>query len=148
MVEFETLFKNSNGQKIIYNSKELVLIDRVTLNSNSSLKLIFEEVNSQWRQGVVLETKGYFIIDGHKFKNSIVLWQDTAPQEVNINVDTKTKEIIIYNVWDVGNGITHYWHNGAAMYIEHTHKERQYFCNDGYPDDDLNDLIFKLVINE
>ena len=147
MIVFETLFRDN--EKIVYDSKELVLIDRFILKNNSSnLELTFEEMNSQWRQGIILKTKGYFDIAEQKIENRMILWQDTAPPKVNFNVSSEIKEIIIYNVWDTGNGVTEYWHNGAAMYIEEIQNGKKYFCNDGYPDDDLNDLIFKLVVNE
>jgi len=147
MVNFESLFLQSKGQKIEYNSKDLVLMDRIAVPGACTIKIMFEAVNSDWRQAVVLNTKGTFLVAGQTIRNSVILWEDTAPNEVTIEVITKSKELVIYNAWDVGNGTTHYWHNGAAMWIEALGATKRYHCNDGYPDDDLNDLIFTLSVD-
>jgi hypothetical protein len=45
---------------------------------------------------------------------------------------------------DTGDGTKAYGHNGA-MYIEQKKNEKTlYNCNDGHPDDDFDDLIFKI----
>lgn len=148
MISFENLFKKHNGQKIIYHSKELILIDRIAIEKRQKVKIVFKEANSEWRQGVVIETKGTFEVAGKSIKNSVILWYDSAPTEVSLDVNSKNNEIIIYNVWDVGNGTVHYWHNGAAMWVQQIDDDlRLYHCNDGHPDDDLNDLIFTLSVN-
>ena len=38
----------------------------------------------------------------------------------------------------------HYWHNGAAMEVKVEGNTRTYYCNDGYPDTDFDDLVFKI----
>ncbi|MFY9308196.1 MAG: hypothetical protein WAQ28_04010 [Bacteroidia bacterium] len=146
MINFESLFVKNNGNSIIYDSKELVLLDRISVKENQKIKISFDEINSEWRQGIVIKTKGTIVVNGKEIKNSIVLWYDTAPKEINIQIKSKNNEIIIYNVWDVGNGTMHYWHNGAAMWVEKKENVVTYHCNDGYPDSDLNDLIFTLTL--
>jgi hypothetical protein len=54
----------------------------------------------------------------------------------------------VYNLWDKGDGVTEAWHNGAAMIVEEIPGGRRYRCNDGYPDDDFDDLVFELVLVE
>lgn len=144
-MEFESLFIETKGQPINYKGKELIMVDRINLSTNkTSLKITFVTTDSKWKQGVVLQTKGEFEINGQKLPNKIVLWEDTAPKEVQLLVKSKDKLLIIYNVWETEDGTTHYWHNGGAMNIEEVDGIKIYNCNDGYPDDDLNDLIFKL----
>jgi hypothetical protein len=36
---------------------------------------------------------------------------------------------------------------GTALYYEEINNGRRYVCNDGYPDDDLNNLVFSIEIN-
>lgn len=145
-MEFEKLFIESNGKPIIYNGKELKMLDRLQLSSKEvKLKINILFKNSQWNQGIVLQTKGYFKINGQKFNNKIIIWEHTAPKEILLNIQSEDKLILIYNVWETSDTAIHYWHNGAAMYIEDLNDERVYHCNDGQPNDDFNDLIFKIV---
>lgn len=144
-MEFEKLFIEANGQPITYQGKELKMADRISLPSNKiALKVSFISTNSKWKQGIIFQTKGEFEINGQKLPTKIVLWEDTSPKELQMLVKSKDKVLIIYNVWKTEDGTTHYWHNGGAMYIEESNGVRTYNCNDGYPDDDLNDLIFTI----
>ena len=52
--------------------------------------------------------------------------------------------IEVKNVWDVGNGVIESWHNGAAMIVELLPDGRRYLCNDGFADDDFDDIVFRL----
>jgi len=38
-----------------------------------------------------------------------------------------------------------YGHNRGALYFEDFPKGKRYFCNDGYPDENFNYLIFTLT---
>lgn len=143
MVSFEKLFKDNQGRAIVYDSKELVMLDKFNL-TNNQVTVSFIERNSEWRQGIVIETKGTLEVNSQIIKNSIILWEDTSPKRFTIHIKSKSKELLIYNVWDNGDGVINYWHNGAAMWIVKKDNHRTYYCNDGYPDDDLNDLIFSI----
>lgn len=62
-------------------------------------------------------------------------------------VKSKDKMLIVYNAWQVEDGTKHFWHNGGAIFVEERNGVKIYNCNDGYPDEDFNDLIFKLEFN-
>ncbi|WP_285010115.1 hypothetical protein [Pedobacter faecalis] len=142
-MEFEKLFIEVKGQPIMYQGKELRMVDRINLPSSKVvLKVNFLSTNSKWKQGIVFQTKGEFEVNGQKLPTKIVLWEDTAPKELQLLVKSKDKVLVTYNVWQTEYGTTHYWHNGGAMYIEEKDGVRTYNCNDGYADDDLNDLVF------
>lgn len=142
-MEFEKLFIEAKGQPITYQGKELKMIDRVELPSSKvTLKVSFLSIDSKWKQGIVFQTKGEFEVNGQKLTTKIVLWEDTAPKELQLLVNSKDKVLVTYNVWQTEDGTAHYWHNGGAMHIEEKDGVRTYNCNDGYADDDLNDLVF------
>lgn len=42
--------------------------------------------------------------------------------------------------------VNSFWHNGAAMIKETDGNRTIYRCNDGNPDDNFDDIIFKIVI--
>lgn len=144
-IVFEDYFNKSEGKPFKYNGKEIKMSDKIELPSNEiGLKLTFLSTNSDWKQGIVLQTKGEFNINGQKLSNKVILWEDTAPKEVQAIVKSKNKILFVYNVWDTGDGTMHYGHNGGAMYIEQENGTTQYYCNDGHPNDDFNDLLFKI----
>lgn len=144
MTVFEDLFFESRGKPVEYRGQTLVLSDDFPIPEERSFRCVFEEVNSDWRQGVLLEVNGEFLVAGHQVENALVLWQDTAPAVVEVQVSTSDDVIQVRNVWDTGDGVMHSWHNGAAMVVDPTPTGRRYHCNDGRPDDDLDDLVFRL----
>jgi hypothetical protein len=144
-IVFEEYFDKSEGKPFIYNGKEVKMSDRIQLSSNKvALKVSFVSTDSEWKQGIVFQTKGEFEINDIKIPTKIVLWEDTAPKELQLLVKSKDKVLFVYNVWDTGDSTMHYGHNGAAMCIEKDNSSTLYNCNDGHPDDDFSDLIFKI----
>jgi hypothetical protein len=146
MPSFESLFLESKGQPVVYKGQTIQMLDRLIVADRQTLIVRFESVNAGWRQGVRLDIDGSFKVNGQTVNNAIVLWQDTAPREVVLKVSTKKGECRVRNVWDVGDGVEHSWHNGAAMIVETSDAFRRYRCNDGRADDDFNDLIFNVEL--
>ena len=123
------MFETSAGKPIEYQGKTLVMMDDFPTEGATRLRLVFETCNGEWRQGVGLRIDGKFKVHGQTISKGIVLWHDTAPQTVE---------------WDVGDGVIHSWHNGAAMIVEALPDGRRYCCNDGFADDDFDDIVFRL----
>jgi hypothetical protein len=63
---------------------------------------------------------------------------------VFLKIQTKKGECQVKNVWDTGDGVMDSWHNGGAMVVEEIASGRRYKCNDGRPDDDFNDIVFRI----
>jgi hypothetical protein len=147
MPSFEDLFLKSNGQPVEYDGQTIQMIDRLPVTDGQQLCIAFESVNSEWRQGIHLTTDGAFEVNGQTVKKVVVLWQNTAPRVVVLRIKSKKGECLIKNVWDVGDGVMHSWHNRAAMIVEDHASFRRYRCNDGRADDDFDDLIFTLELN-
>jgi|SRR5579875_328792 hypothetical protein len=146
MPSFEPMFIKSRGKPIVYKGKTLIMGDDFPLEGANKFRLVFEECNGEWRQGVALNCKGSFVFRGESFDGTggIVFWHDTAPQTVELEVIGKPSTIEVKNVWDVGDGVIHSWHNGAAMIVESLPDGRRYRCNDGFADDDFDDIVFRL----
>jgi len=138
------MFEKSAGQPIVYNDKTLVMFDNFPMEGAATLRLVFEACSAEWRQGVALRFEGKFKVNGQIIRRGIVLWHDTAPQAVDLEVNGKVSTIEVKNVWDVGDGVIHSWHNGAAMIVEPLPNGRRYRCNDGFSDDDFDDIVFHL----
>ncbi|MEW6619828.1 MAG: hypothetical protein AB1422_10920 [bacterium] len=145
MVVFEDEFRKSKGHPIEYKGKILRRWDKFPLeNKSQKLKVVFESTNSEWCQGISLKTDKGIEVNGKLFKESIGLWENTAPKEVEIICKSKNGELEVVNVWSTGDGVIHSWLNGAAMIVEELPNGRRYKCNDAHPDDNFDDIIFRI----
>jgi len=148
MTDFQALFTQSRGEPIQHNGQTLHMADRFPVSNGQALRLTFDATSSDWRQGVHLSTVGSFNVAGQVIKSALVLWRDTAPDAVDFTVQSKSGFCSVKNVWDIGDGVMHSWHNGGAMIVSDYGSERLYECNDGYPDDDFDDLVFRIRLGE
>ena len=148
MAELEKLFLESKGKPVLLNGTKIQLVDEIEICSNATLIVQFREVNSSWRQGISFDTKGTFRVNGQTIKNGLILWQDTAPTVVKLEIASRNCILKVHNVWDVGDGIVHAWHNGAGMVVSKSESSREYCCNDGFDDEDFNELKFAISFIE
>jgi hypothetical protein len=142
MPSFEDMFMKTAGKPIEYQGKTLVMFDDFPTEGARRLRLVFEECTSEWRQGVALRFQGKVKVNGQIIRRGFMLWHDTAPRTVELELIGKIASIQVKNIWDVGNGVIESWHNGAAMIVEILPEGRRYRCNDGFADDDFNDVVF------
>ena len=60
-------------------------------------------------------------------------------------MESSDPSVEVRNVWDTGDGVMQSWHSGAAMMVEQLSDGRRvYWCNDGVPDEDFDDVIFEV----
>lgn len=145
MPSFDKEFSEAQGKPVLYNGKALLRLDRLEIGSKATIRVTLEECNSNWHQGVHLRVDKGFTVDGKKVKD-IRIWYNDEEKTVEYNLETKNGQLLVWNVWDVGDGVAHSWHNGAAMIIEDISNGKRYRCNDGHPDDNFNDLVFKIEV--
>jgi hypothetical protein len=144
MVCFQDMFVKSRGKPVIYEGKTLVLEDDFPTDGCKRFKFVFESCNAEWRQGAYLSINGEFVVNKQYFKDVVVFWQDTAPETIFFELDARVKSVAVRNVWDTGDGMMHFWHNGAAIIVEPIPDGRRYRCNDGLADDDFDDIVFRI----
>ncbi len=144
---FDTARTKESPEIVTYNGQTLVRADRFPVQDGEKLKIIFEHVGEDWaygwRQGICLDSDLPSKIEGFE-STQFVLWSDTAPPEVIYTARTKEGAIWAYNAWDTGDGTTEAWIGNSAMIIEELSNGRRYRCNDAYPDDDFDDLVFRV----
>jgi hypothetical protein len=139
------MFVQSRGKSIVYQGQMLVLSDHFPLLGATRLRFAFEACQGAWRQGVALRPIGdsQIVINGERLEHAIC-WYDTSPPSFEFEVTGGRDSIVVYNVWDTGEGVIHAKHNGAAMIVDELATGRRYRCNDGYPDDDFDDVVFSI----
>ena len=79
-------------------------------------------------------------------KGRLCLWLNEPSRPVEVVCHTRDGHIHIMNVWNDGNmwnGI-HFKHNGAGMIVEEIENGFRYHCNDLYPDEDFDDIVFRI----
>jgi hypothetical protein len=110
------------------------------------LRLLFKDRKGKWHGGVTKGKDGQFVVDGKSSsgKAGVAFWQNTARDTWDFEVLDEASVIHVHNVWDCGNGVVDSRHNGAAMIVEEIPNGRRYRCNDGFADDDFDDIIFRL----
>ncbi len=144
---FSEMFIQSKGQPIEYQGRLIQMIDSGTMPPHSILRITFESVDGSFKQGIRVKSNNGLSADGKNLKN-IILWADTAPEVVDLVSGNRTTEWKIWNCWDHGDGVTQAWINGGAMIVELIGSDtKRYRCNDGFPDDDFSDLIFRVDIH-
>jgi hypothetical protein len=144
MPDFSELFYHSENMKVEYEGKSLILGDHISIVKGDLFQIKFEKFNSEWKQGIILHLKGIILVNNQKAKNGCVFWQDTAPETLKFSVYSTKSDLLVYNIWDTGNGVIDFGHGGAAMYYEEIENGRRYFCNDGHPDENFDDIVFTL----
>jgi len=158
------LFEESKGQPVSYKEHILVRADKFPVKNDDTLIASIEKTNAEKRQGFVIDITGSCEMNGRIIKQGkgirLLFWEDTMPKQVEIKVFTKQDFVLVYNIWENINTYlirsptgepmkkeskaTAYGHNGAAMIVEDIENGRRYRCNDGYPDEDFNDILFTI----
>lgn len=162
MPNFDELFLESKGQPIIYKGKPTIRADKFPVSNGDVLIASIEQASGDLRQGFVIDVTGYCELDGEIIKQGkgvrMMFWQDTMPKQVKLKVFTKKDFVVIYNIWESTSSYLlgtpegedvwkqsksiNYFINGAAMHVEEIENGKRYYCNDGYPDEDFDDIIF------
>ncbi len=119
------------------------MVDRFSVGQINKLGVSIESTNSIYRQGVRLDPNANIKIDGRVFR-TVALWEDTAPTISVIEVPPDVTALGVRNVWEDEHGTVHSWYFGAAMILSMLPNGRRYFCNDGQPDADFDDIVFRI----
>ncbi|MBY5162883.1 hypothetical protein [Salsipaludibacter albus] len=124
----------------------VLMLDVVSVGSGAGFNITFEQVASEWRQGVWLGTDGILQVDGARSPH-IVLWQDIAPASTHVRLLEGSGDLRLYNVWDSGRGIKDHESQSATsgMVVETLERgSRRYRCNDIGYDPSFQKLVFTL----
>lgn len=128
------------------NGEDVLMVDVLPTTDGAELRITFEHVGSDWRQGVWLATEGELEVNGVR-SSQLVLWQDTAPSTVRVRVVEGDGKLRLYNVWDSGRGISDHESQSATsgMLVEAAADgARRYRCNDIGYDPAFDSLVFTL----
>jgi hypothetical protein len=127
--------------------RPVVKIEALPLHPGQVVRLVFEQVNSSWRQGVWLGTDGSLSAAGSA-SPQLVIWTDTAPPDVEIGCDASDGLLRFYNVWDSGRGRHRESLSATSgMAVEEIGDGwRRYSCNDIGAEPNFDKLVFRISV--
>ncbi len=120
-------------------------MDIFAINKTETFVFTFEHVSPGHRQGVSLDTEGYFIVNRKKIKSSLSIWRDLVPDTFEFTV-RGNGTLSVANIWDKGDGRIQMFQRHSGMKVQNTPKGKRYFCNGGDPDMNFDDLVFRLEL--
>lgn len=129
--------------------KDIVLFDVRDVSAGAAIHLHFEDSNSPWRQGVWLATEGLLQV-GNVHSPQLLLWTDTSPATVDIEVIETDGLLRLYNIWDSGRGYGDRESQSATsgMIVEETVPGAlRYSCNDVGASPAFDKLVFTIAID-
>ena len=150
---FSRLFQETKGGPVTYNGLNLVMLDRFPAKPNEKLIVTIESTSSKYPQGVgVSEEVEVF---GQKVKQAVV-WEyfslppgkrsevrSQLPYSFEVVCRNKKEHLSFYNMAEL-DGRHEWWTHASAMIVEEIPNGRRYRCNDFQPNDDFNDIVFRV----
>jgi hypothetical protein len=118
----------------------VILIDAISVSTGEGIVLEFEEVNSEWRQGVWLGIDGMMEVAGQK-SPTMQIWEHNSPRSIEIKIIEARGPLHIYNIWDRGRGISSQA-NTSGMIVEEIQNVRRYRCQSISIEPHFRDMTF------
>lgn len=110
----------------------------------SSAAFTFVSSTSNFRQGLRIKIRGGSLTVDGVTATEFVLWRDTAPDMVEVEVawkSTGTRSLRIWNCWE-HNGVMHAWMGNAGMRVDDDCEGGiRLRCSDGEGEPDFTDLV-------
>ena len=128
--------------------RDVVQVDILSVRSGERLLLEFESATGEWRQGVFLATVGTMSTNGVE-SSTFVLWQDSAPPVVDIDIVETDGLVCVYNVWDSGRFGGHHESLRATSGMLATQLDDgrvRYGCNDIGGSPTFEKLVFTVQV--
>ncbi len=151
-MDFESEFVRNRKTYIRYKGETIYLVKKLNI-PRGYLEVQLLESDNRFIQGVVftfLDTDVGFLDKlfklNKKYGTSIRIWHKDDKYKYSKFMILKDTRITVYNTWD-DNGSIKSTRGGAAMEVKKIESNKYLFrCNDGYLDEDFNDLVFTLKI--
>lgn len=147
MPGFINQFIASKGKPISYNGETLYMIDYVTVPITFRVSVHLISTNSTLPQIIKLRVNkgGNLLCDGKKGINHS-LHASGMPPKIEVLGCAEDGKLMVYNAWLRDNEAEDAWLGGAAMKKVVCGNTIRYYCNDGHPDDNFDDLVFEITI--
>lgn len=145
-MELAKLFQQSLGAPINIEGQELYAVLNKKSEGVKTIQIRRISSSTVPVPGLCLQGKGVQFLVNNQTLKDVVLWADTSPDIVKIDVvySKKQGEIKIWNCWRDKSGITQAWLGNAAMKVEEKSDVLKVVCNSGPNELEFKDLILEL----
>lgn len=115
----------------------------------TQIRLTFLAAKERPVQEVQLRIRrGTLLVNGHE-ASDVVLWRDSAPESLSIDVRAKgprKPELKLWNVWRGGLDVTQAWLGNAAIQIDGDPASGSFRirCSDGQGEQSFDDLVVEV----
>jgi hypothetical protein len=143
---FGELFAEGRGGPIRFHGTEVHAIHEVPVALPTELALHFMSANPAARQALRIAVDGgHAVVNGQQLRE-VVLWADTAPPSVRIEVvPTGGRAVVkMWNAWEDNTGAMQAWLGDCGMVIEATRTGVTLRCSDGLGPPDFSDLVVRV----
>lgn len=138
-------FQKSKGKAIELNGRLIQPIYQEKINSKHKIILIkrIKAINSPV-QGIRIKAVNGSIKVNDQSHSEIILWADTSPESVSIEVSSKSGcELKYWNVWKAGE-IAQAWVGNAGIHVRKMENVVTLECSDGSGEVDLSNLVVQI----
>lgn len=147
---------NEIGTKTLLNNnfaeyeKDVLLWDVITIKPKQKLLFRIISTNSKYKQGVRLAIdvgEGHLEVNGIQAKG-VHLWEDTCPEEIQIDCNSPAGFLSVYNIFDIGpeRGGVRSQVPSSGMVLEKRKNLYRYCCNDAGFETNFDKLIFEIEL--
>ncbi|WP_225007164.1 hypothetical protein [Novosphingobium percolationis] len=143
-----TLFQEAEAAQIDWGGQQLFAL--VETPAQSDFELVFVRAKECPVQGINLKCmNGTLAIEGVE-ATEMVLWNDTAPEKIQVQVKPKSTDVPRLKIWNVWRGkvggvdVKQAWLGNAGMRIEQVSEQTRICCSDGMGEVDFSDLVVDL----
>lgn len=146
MTDLAAIFAEQRASQIDWNGPLFSLYELP--NEAEHVTVEFRSVGSELRQGVRLKMRGGQLKIDDAEAAEFVLWQDTAPSRVEVDIawtSTGERSLRIWNCWERG-GVMHAWLGNSGMRVDDQGGGRYLFrCSDGAGEPNFDDLVVSVT---
>ena len=146
---FGEQFARGHGQPIQIDGHTVQMIYRREAHRGLTLRVRWVRRVDAPVQGISVSIKGGTLQVADSRAKDVVLWADTAPDEVILRCDGRNvREISLWNCWRDGRHVTQAWVGNAGMMVEERDAGALRFHCNSRPEVTFEDLVFDVEFEE
>jgi hypothetical protein len=149
MMTLAEQFARAQGQPIEVDGHSVQMLFKKKARAGLTMRIRWVRRVDAPVQGVSVSVKGgALLVAGSKVKD-VVLWTDTAPDEVTLQCDGKSvRELSLWNCWRDERDVTHAWVGNSGMIIQERGPGAYRFRCNSRPEVTFEDLVFDVEFDE
>lgn len=146
---FAERFAQSQGQPIEVEGHAVHALYRRKADRGLVIRIRWCQRVDEPVQGVSVSLKGGTLQVADSKAKHIVLWTDTAPEEVALKCNgTNVRELSLWNCWRDDRGVTQAWAGNSGMIVEELDAGVIRFRCNSRPEITFEDIVFDVVFEE